>query len=86
MHEQPEGSIHHRRLWKKIEAVFLGKIPVCYHLPEQKDYIPGNYETAEIILSCQSGEQVKIESGVLEEEWAMAVRAGDVVRIDVTIG
>lgn len=71
---------------KKIEAVFLGKIPVCYHLSEQKDYIPENYEVEEIVLTCQDGEQEKIEGSVLDEEWAKVVRDGDIVRIDVTIG
>lgn len=68
---------------KQVEAVFLGKIPVCYHLAEQKDYLPGNYEVTEIELICSNGERKKIEGGVLEEDLAKAVRDGEIERMEV---
>ena len=70
---------------KRVEAIFLGKIPVCYHLTEKKDYIPGNYEVAEVVLTDQDGGQEKIEGGVLEEDQAMSVRDGKIARIDVVL-
>ncbi len=70
---------------RQVEAVFLGKIPVCYHLAEQKDYLPGGYEVKEIALTRGDGAQTKVEGGVLPEEWAKAVRDGEVSRIDVTV-
>lgn len=70
---------------RQVEAVFLGKIPVCYHLAEQKDYLPDGYEVKEIALTRGDGAQTKVEGGVLPEEWAKAVRDGEVSRIDVTV-
>lgn len=70
---------------RQVEAVFLGKIPVCYHLAEQKDYLPGNYEVTEIELICSNGERKKIEGGVLEEDLAKAVRDGEIERMEVRL-
>lgn len=70
---------------RRIEAVFLGKTPVCYHLGEAKDYLPGDYEVTEITLEYADGVQKKIRGSVLEEELAKAVRDGEIARIDVVI-
>ena len=70
---------------KRIEAVFLGKIPVCYRLSEKKDYIPGNYEVEEVILTDQDGGQEKIAGGVLGEKQAADVRDGKIARIEVVL-
>ena len=70
---------------KRVKATFLGKIPVCYHLTEKKDHIPGSYEVAEVVLTGQDGGQEKIQGGVLEEDRAMSVRDGKIVRIDVVL-
>lgn len=70
---------------KKVEAVFLGKIPVCYHLAERKDYLPGGYEVTEILLTCADGERRKIEGAVLPEALAKEVRDGEIGKIDVII-
>lgn len=70
---------------RQVEAVFLGKIPVRYHLAERKDYLPGDYEVTEIVLTGGDGAQKKVTGGVLEEEWAKAVRDGETAGIDVVI-
>ena len=70
---------------RQIEAVFLGKIPVRYHLAEQKEYLPGGYEVTKIVLTCGDGAQKNVNGGVLDEEWAKAVRDGEIAGIDVSI-
>ncbi len=70
---------------RQVEAVFLGKIPVRYHLAEQKEYLPGSYEVTEIVLTCGDGVQKNVNGGVLDEEWAKAVRDGEIAGIDVSI-
>ena len=40
---------------------------------------------AEVVLTGQDGGQEKIQGGVLEEDRAMSVRDGKIVRIDVVL-
>jgi len=70
---------------RKVEAMFLGKIPVCYHLSERKDYLPGDYVVTEIMLTDAGGKQERPEGDFLPEKWAKAVRDGSIARIKVTL-
>ena len=68
-----------------IQAILLGKTQVIYHMARKADVIPGSYEIRSIILETEKGEQIKIHGGVLEDDQARSVRAGQVVRISVEV-
>ena len=38
-----------------VTATLLGKVPVTYHLPERRDYIPGEYEVTELMIYGHAG-------------------------------
>ncbi|MCD7735582.1 MAG: hypothetical protein LUI07_01210 [Lachnospiraceae bacterium] len=75
-----------------VEARFLGNTIVRYHFPEQKDYLPGQYEIEKMNLmydgsrsSCGSddGAGIGYDTGVLPETAALDVREGKVQTIEV---
>ncbi|MCM1387386.1 MAG: cellobiose phosphorylase [Bacillus sp. (in: Bacteria)] len=70
---------------KRIEAAFLGKTKVVYHLAEKKDYIPEEYEVKQMQLCDKAGGKRIVEGGVLSEKDAEAVRSGAIDCIEVTI-
>ncbi|MCM1146024.1 MAG: hypothetical protein NC407_15115, partial [Lachnoclostridium sp.] len=70
---------------KRIEAAFLGKTKVIYHLEEKKDYIPEQYEVKRMQLCDKAGGRRTVEGGVLLEKDAEAVRSGGIDCIEVTI-
>ncbi|NLL77379.1 MAG: hypothetical protein GX235_09070 [Clostridiales bacterium] len=67
---------------KKIEAVFLGKIPITFRLAEQKDYTPGSYEVRIKILH-EDARTEEYEDGIVTSDTALLVRSGKVKRIEV---
>ena len=69
---------------KRIETTFLGKTKVIYHLAEKKDYIPGEYEVAQMQLYDAAGKQT-VEGGALSEKEAEALRNGEIEKIEVMI-
>ncbi len=67
---------------KKIQAVFLGKIPVVFYLAEKKAYIPGGYEI-KIRIIRQDSSMEEYENGIISGIDALAVRNGEVKQIQV---
>lgn len=67
-----------------VEAVFLGKTRVIYHVKNTgKDYIPGEYQITEYRLYTKDGKVQNIYSNVISGSAAQAVRAGDISKIEV---
>lgn len=68
-----------------VEAVFMGETKVVYHVGEQKDYIPGEYQIAACTLTYADGRTLSVEQGVMKGALAEDVRDGRVCGIDVTL-
>lgn len=67
-----------------MEAVFLGKTRVIYHVKDtEKDYIPGEYQITEYRLSTSDGRVQNIYSKVISGKAAQAVRNGEITKIEV---
>lgn len=67
-----------------IEAAFLGKTRVIYHVENSgKDYIPGEYQIAEYRLYTKDGKVQNIYSNVITGNAAQAVRNGEITKIEV---
>ncbi|MBO5473956.1 MAG: hypothetical protein J6A08_09255 [Lachnospiraceae bacterium] len=71
---------------KQVRAAFLGSTPVTYVLPENKDYIPGEYTVRRITVTWQDGSSETTDGGCLKGEAAQAVRDGRAVSVVVEIG
>ena len=70
---------------RRIEATFLGKTKVIYHLAEKKDYIPGEYEVTQMKLYDAAGKVQTVEGGALSGETAETLRNGEIEKIEVMI-
>lgn len=68
-----------------VEAVFMGETQVVYHVSEQKDYIPGEYQVTACTLTYADGREISVRDGVIAGSMAQDVRDGRVCRIDVTL-
>lgn len=69
---------------RKIEAVFLGKVRVIYHVSaENVDYIPGHYKIREYSLAGDKGETIHIYQEHISGTEAENIRAGKYVQIEV---
>ncbi len=69
-----------------VEAVFLGKTKVIYHVKNTgKDYIPGEYQITEYRLYTKDGKVQNIYSNVITGSAAAAVRSGEISKIEVYI-
>lgn len=69
---------------KVIEATFLGNIKVIYHLPDQMDFIPGEYGVTKYELTMDN-QKTSIQDSVLQDVWAHKVRDGKVQEIQVFV-
>lgn len=67
---------------KRIEATFLGSIPVTFYFTEIKDYYPGSYR-ARVRIEYSEGEVKEYEDGIVSGEDALRVRDGKVNKIEV---
>lgn len=68
-----------------VEAVFMGETQVVYHVGEQKDYIPEEYQITNCELEYADGRRMSAHKGVITGSMAQDVREGRVRRIDVTL-
>lgn len=68
---------------KRVEATFLGNIPVTYELPDQEDLIPGGYKTEAVTVKTPEGETVYGDR--ITGEAAGKIRAGKVSSITVKL-
>lgn len=68
-----------------VEAVFLGQTLVKYNFAEQKDYIPGEYELVSTVLTYNDGRVVETSDRVLSNELALAVKAGEIKEITMSL-
>ena len=66
-----------------VEATFLGHIPVQYEALGCKELMPGKTQPVCYRLFYPDGAQVSISGNVLKGEYALAVRSGQVSRIEV---
>ena len=68
----------------KVEARFLGNIPVAYQFAEKKDYIPGEYAVEKVVVTYKDGRTVE-STGVVTGADAEAIRNGEAESIVVEI-
>ena len=68
-----------------VEATFLGHIPVRYEAPGCRELMPGKTRPVCYRLTLSDGNQVSIPGNALKGEYARAVRAGQVSRIEVVM-
>ena len=66
-----------------IRARFLGHTDVVYHVPEKKNYYPGEYRIYKMQLTDRDGGTVCSKGNILEEQKALEVREGRIERIEV---
>ena len=66
-----------------IRARFLGHTDVVYHVPEKKNYYPGEYRIYKIQLTDRDGGTVCSKGNILEEQKALEIREGRIERIEV---
>lgn len=67
-----------------VEAVFLGKTKVIYHVKNgEKDYIPGEYQITEYRMTTNDGAVQSIYSNVITGRAARMVRNGEITKIEV---
>ena len=59
----------------KVEARFLGNIPVSYQFAAKKDYIPGEYAVEKIVVTYKDGRTVE-SNGIVTGADAEAIRDG----------
>ncbi|MFH0753580.1 MAG: hypothetical protein V2A70_03340 [Candidatus Omnitrophota bacterium] len=65
---------------------FMGKILVVYHNPQRKDtFGPQHVEPRRVVLHYVGKKIRKIDSGVIPSPYALDVRSGKVMRIDVEL-
>lgn len=67
---------------RTVEAAFLGRTRVIYHLGDREDYIPGGCTASKYIVNWTDGSSGAYESGLTGQE-ALAVRDGKAARIEV---
>ena len=67
-----------------IESVFLGEIPVIYHLEDQEDYIPGNYEISAYTVTV-NGEEKVIKSSYIDGALCETIRNIGVDKIELRL-
>ncbi|BCN32199.1 hypothetical protein [Anaeromicropila herbilytica] len=70
---------------KTIEAAFLGKVLVTYHLTSKKDVIPGKYTITAMELNYQNGDKKHIDGSVVIGQSTIDIRNGLVDSISVTL-
>ena len=71
---------------RRVEAVFLGKVRIVYHVEHEKtDYIPGSYEVVQYCLTGEKGKESHIYQNQIKGEEAENIRAGKYTQIEVWI-
>ena len=71
---------------RRVEAVFLGKVRIVYHVEHEKtDYIPGSYEVVQYCLIGEKGKEIHIYQNQIKGEKAENIRAGKYTQIEVWI-
>lgn len=68
----------------EVSAMFLGRTKVVYHLDEQQNFYPGNYEIGEIEITYRNGSRMH-SSGSIEGDAVRMIRDGMAETIDVTV-
>lgn len=68
-----------------LEATFLGSVPVTYQADGLTALIPGITQATRYLLTFRDGAAVTVESSILEDAYARAVREGKVATITVTM-
>lgn len=69
----------------RLEATFLGHIPVSYHAPGLRELVPGKTKPIRYVLTYADGTRKTITASCLGETDALAVRGGNVTSIHITM-
>lgn len=69
---------------RRIEAAFLGKTKVIYHLCDGEDFVPGGYVTETYEVTWADGRRETYARGI-QGEAARQIRAGGADRIEVSL-
>ena len=70
---------------KTISATMLGKTVVEYSLPDNKDFIPGDYEITSMELIYKNNTKAQVTSNYVEDRLAKDIRNGEVKSIKIKI-
>lgn len=69
---------------RAVQAMFLGMVPVTYHLPKQMALIPGSYRVERIHVTDAAGHTATFAE-TITGPWPERIRAGQVEKIDITL-
>ncbi len=69
----------------KVIATLLGEIEVVYTIPEQRDYVPGNYEITNMQFEYKNGNAAEILGQVVTGSIAEDIREHRITRIEITL-
>ena len=70
---------------RRLEATFLGHIPVTYHAPGLRELVPGKTKPIRYTLTYADGTQKNVAASRLDRAEALAVRGGTVTSIHITM-
>lgn len=68
-----------------VEATFLGRIPVVYQAEGLSALVPGKTKAVQYRLTMADGTEKTVAASALDSEDALAVRKGEIMRIQVTM-
>lgn len=71
---------------KQVTAMFLSRIPVTYHMKEEADYIPGQYEITSIDVVYEGGSHYTTTDGTISGKLAEDIRKQKVSAIHIELG
>ena len=66
--------------------MFLSRIPVTYHMKEEADYIPGQYEITSIDVVYEGGSHYTTTDGTISGKLAEDIRKQKVSAIHIELG
>lgn len=70
---------------KQVTAMFLSKIPVTYHMAEQKEYIPGQYKISSVDVVYEGGSHYTTTESVISGKLAEDIRKQKVSAIHMEL-
>ncbi|MGN0243323.1 MAG: hypothetical protein ACI4CT_04580 [Lachnospiraceae bacterium] len=70
---------------RMVQATFLGKIAVIYHMAEKKCYFPGRYRVVRYEVTKENGEKIEITQERITGELCEQIRQGKVTQIEAWI-
>lgn len=68
-----------------VSATLFGSVEVCYHFPEQKDYLPGGYSIQSMRFTYQDGRVAQCSGGCASDGIAEDLRDGKIASVSVEV-